>query len=291
MEEKKEKKQIKITLEVAIFIAILVIAIIISAVLIIMNKNKNDQSKLTSNNTENKIENIIEENQVETNIVNNTVESKVDDIKQELPKDKQEVIKEAQKNEEKEKETIKEEEKLPQQIEKPNETEKQQDTELFEAHFIEGITISYPNNWYAHRDAGYYEISNIEDDNFRVMIYKEKRFIDYPVPEGDIIGSRYGSLYYYLYKFVNDGLNEANYITDYLEELVLLGNVSNLGIEGRAIWNEFWGIISYTTLSGDGLSMYCEKNGWLYAIDIIGISDSNKDNVDKMVNSIMLAEG
>lgn len=62
-------------------------------------------------------------------------------------------------------------------------------------------------------------------------------------------------------------------------------------LEGRDINGQSWWIISYSNSSGDGLSLYCEKNEWLYSIDIAGINDNNREIINKIVDSIQIAEG
>lgn len=278
--EGENKKVIKISLKTTIVLAIILILIMIGTTYTYIkfaNKTINEENKNNSENNTNAEKNILNKEQIEKN-------------EQELYGNAQEALKEFQEAQNKEEELLKEVEKLTEQIEEPKETATDKEDVAFEEHFMEGIAISYPNNWHAHREAGYYQISNIDDFNCAVMIHQAKEFIEKPVPEGDLLG-KYGSLYYYLYKFVNDGFDEADYITDYLESLVFFDDISNLAIEGTHIENEFWGIISYTNSSGDGLSMYCEKNGWIYAIDVVGINNNNREIINKIINSIMVADG
>ena len=206
--EEENKKVIKISLKTAIVAAVIFILIIIGATyayIKLVNKTIDEE-----NNTN-----------TEKNIINNINKEQLDKNEQESYDNAQEALKKFQEAQNKEEELLKEVEKLTQQIEETTDKEEV----VFEEHFMEGITISYPNNWHAHRDAGYYQISNVDDFNCAVMIHQAKEFVDRPVPEGDLLG-KYGSLYYYLYKFVNDGFDEA----DYIKEQYFL-EVSSPGIE------------------------------------------------------------
>lgn len=233
MEEKNngEKKVIKISLTTTIIIAIIVMCLTITATYAffrLTNKTIHEENK------NNLVDNIEEDIAIDTQnneLKDNLIENNLNTIKQQEQEKLEQELYEAAKKASEETEYMREKQEQSRkeidefienmlQTQEPNETtiEKPEKNIIYEEHFLEGITISYPSNWHAHRDEDYFEIYNV-DDTCLINLYIGESYVKWPVPEGEVYGNKYGSLYFYLDQFVREGINEPSYYSDYMEQV------------------------------------------------------------------------